>query len=369
MSQRCSLSDSTTSGRPASRTLPSPTQVCWCYEHRPRRRDSCGSTGREPKLAGSEMRRSTASLEFRRTARASRWKSVIRLLEPGICGYSIARLGTSVRVTHSPADERVPTWSPDGKTLFYSSDAAGPPDLYRRFLDSGREESVLRAPGIETPTDISPDGREMLFFQTNRAASGDLLRLRLDGSGQVAGVQQSPASESSGRFSPDGRWVAYDSNESGRFEAYIESLDNPGLRWKVSRDGGFNPEWGAGGTELFFVGPGTQLMSLPIRTKPSFQPGTPRPLFLMTLAVLQCPAGRVALSRGRAKSRLDPSHRRHRQLAGLDPTLDAVNPTPLRSVGVTIKIKRTQLSKGPGVDYPLPLPRIRHDTAPPCCPR
>ena len=191
-------------------------------------------------------------------------------------------LGTSVRVTHSPADERAPIWSPDGRTLFFASDAAGPPDLYRRFLDSGREELLLRTPGIEQPTDISPDGREMLFYKANRAASGDLWRLRLDGSGQVAGVQQSPAVESSGRFSPDGRWVTYDSNESGRFEAYIESLDNPGLRWKVSRDGGINPEWGAGGAELFFVGAGSQLMSIPIRTKPSFQPGTPHPLFLMT---------------------------------------------------------------------------------------
>jgi hypothetical protein len=76
--------------------------------------------------------------------------------------------------------------------------------------------------------------------------------------------------------------VAYDSNESGRFEAYIQSLDNPGVRWKVSRDGGVNPEWGAGGTELFFVGTRSQLMSVPIRTTPSFQPGTPRPLFRMS---------------------------------------------------------------------------------------
>jgi TolB protein len=86
-------------------------------------------------------------------------------------------LGTSVRVTHSPADERVPIWSPDGTTLFFSSDAAGPPDLYRRLLGSGREELLLRTPGIDIPNDVSPDGREMLFHQQNRAASGDLWRL------------------------------------------------------------------------------------------------------------------------------------------------------------------------------------------------
>ena len=76
--------------------------------------------------------------------------------------------------------------------------------------------------------------------------------------------------------------MAYDSNESGRFEAYIQSLDNPGMRWKVSQGGGVNPEWGPGGSELFFVGSELRLMSVPIRLTPSFQPGTPRPLFRMS---------------------------------------------------------------------------------------
>jgi serine/threonine protein kinase/Tol biopolymer transport system component len=196
-------------------------------------------------------------------------------------------LGTSVRVTHSPADERVPVWSPDGSTLYFSSDAAGPPDLYRRFLDTGREELLVRTPGVDTPNDVSADGRELLFHMANREASGDLWRLRLARSAPIEEVQRSPAGESSGRFSPDGRWMAYDSNESGRFETYIQSVDNPGVRWKVSLDGGVNPEWGAGGAELFFVGTGPRLllMSAPIRTTPSFQPGTPRPLFPMSSAL------------------------------------------------------------------------------------
>jgi hypothetical protein len=75
--------------------------------------------------------------------------------------------------------------------------------------------------------------------------------------------------------------VAYDSNESGRFEAYIQSLDQKGLRWKVSQGGGINPEW-ASGTELLFVGSDSRLMSVPIRNQPSFQPGTPQPLFRMS---------------------------------------------------------------------------------------
>ena len=163
-------------------------------------------------------------------------------------------LGTSVRVTHSPADERVPVWSPDGSALYFSSDAAGPPDLYRRFLDTGREELLVRTPGVDTPNDVSADGRDLLFHMANRA-SGDLWRLRLDSSAPIGEVQRSPAGESSGRFSPDGRWIAYDSNESGRFETYIQSVNNPGVRWKVSSDGGVNPEWGQAGPSCFSSAP------------------------------------------------------------------------------------------------------------------
>jgi Tol biopolymer transport system component len=188
-------------------------------------------------------------------------------------------LGTSVRVTFSPADERTPVWSRDGSTLYYASDAVGAPDLARRVLRSGADELLLRTPQIESPSDVSRDGKELVFHQASQAAALDVWKLRLDGSAQVTAVQKSPAGESSARVSPDGRWVAYDSNESGRYEAYIQSLENPGDRWKVSQGGGINPEWGQGGVELFFVGSELRLMSAPIRMAPSFQPGTPQPLF------------------------------------------------------------------------------------------
>jgi len=186
-------------------------------------------------------------------------------------------LGTSVNVTSSPADERTPVWSRDGTTLFYSSDAVGAPDLYRRTLATGSDELLLKTADVESATDASPDGRDLMFFR-----GGDVWRLRLDGTAEATAVQQTPAGESSGRFSPDGGWVAYDSNESGRYEAYIQSLAQKGLRWKVSQGGGVNPEWAAGGTELLFVGADSRLMSVPIRTQPSFQPGPPRPLFRMS---------------------------------------------------------------------------------------
>jgi Tol biopolymer transport system component len=214
-------------------------------------------------------------------------------------------LGTSVRVTHSPADEHTPMWSPDGTTLFYSSDATGPPDLYRRELANGREELLLSTKAIETPTDVSPDARDLLFTRPSAATSFDVWKLRLDGTADVDAVLQSPAGESSARYSPDGRWVAYDSNESGRYEAYIQSLDNPGMRWKVSQGGGVNPEWGPEGKELFFVGSESRLMSVPISQAPSFRPGTPRPLFQMnsnSYSVLPDASRFLVVEPGRAAS-------------------------------------------------------------------
>ena len=211
-----------------------------------------------------------------------------------------------------PADERTPLWSRDGTALFYASDAAGPPDLYRRVLNSGRDNLLLKTEGIETPNDTSPDGLELLFHRPGRGTSGDLWRLRLDGTAQAAVLHQTPAGESSGRFSPDGRWVAYDSNESGRYEAYIQSIDNSGLRWKVSQGSGVNPEWGRNGTELFFVGTDSRLMSVPIRTTPSFQPGTPRPLFRISspfYSVLPDASRFLVVEPGRTRRSPDQHHR------------------------------------------------------------
>jgi hypothetical protein len=258
-----------TTGTVVFRTLPPPSRLVW----RDRAGTEVGRLGDEARYGEPRISRDGARVALDITDPA---------LGTGDLWIFDRALGTSVRVTHSPADENTPIWSPDGTVLFYASDASGPPDLYRRVIASGREELLLSTKEVETPNDVSPDARDLLFLRPSAATSFDVWRLRLDGRADVTAVLQSPAGESSARYSPDGRWVAYDSNESGRYEAYIQSLDNPGLRWKVSQGGGVNPEWGPGGKELFFVGSESRLMSVPISQAPSFQPGTPRPLFQMS---------------------------------------------------------------------------------------
>ncbi len=104
------------------------------------------------------------------------------------------------------------------------------------------------------------------------------------------GVPEDPFQERNGQFSPDGRWVAYQSNESGREEIYIRPFAGPaasgavapaaGGQWQVSTAGGRYPRWRRDGAELYYVSPTGALMAAPITvTGASVPPGAPVALF------------------------------------------------------------------------------------------
>jgi dipeptidyl aminopeptidase/acylaminoacyl peptidase len=80
------------------------------------------------------------------------------------------------------------------------------------------------------------------------------------------------------RFSPDGRWLAYISDESGRFEIYVQPYPGPGRKWQISTEGGTEPVWNPNGRELFYRS-GDKMMAVDIATQPGFAAGTPRKLF------------------------------------------------------------------------------------------
>src|SRR5262249_32183426 len=88
--------------------------------------------------------------------------------------------------------------------------------------------------------------------------------------------------ETEGQFSPDSRWVAYSSDETGRFEIYVRPFPPGGDRrekWLVSNSGGMQPRWRGDGKELFYLSPNRNLMAGPVKPEPSFQSETPHPLF------------------------------------------------------------------------------------------
>src|SRR5262249_24369938 len=78
-------------------------------------------------------------------------------------------------------------------------------------------------------------------------------------------VLQTSFDEIEGQLSPDGRWIAYASNESGRYEVYVQTFPEPGGKWQVSVAGGTQPRWARNGRELFYIASDSRLMAVPIR--------------------------------------------------------------------------------------------------------
>lgn len=103
------------------------------------------------------------------------------------------------------------------------------------------------------------------------------------------------------QFSPDGRWIAYNANESGRYEVYVVPFPPTGDKWQVSSAGGVQPRWRGDGNELYYLTPDGVLMAVDIRTDDKVHASTPRALFPTRLAtVRQCRDGAVCGDRGRS---------------------------------------------------------------------
>ncbi len=84
-----------------------------------------------------------------------------------------------------------------------------------------------------------------------------------------------PFVEVRARFSPDGRWVAYQSNESGRADIYVQEFPGPGGKWQISTAGGTEPQWSPDGEELYYISPEMNMMRVSVETGESFDAGIP----------------------------------------------------------------------------------------------
>jgi len=127
------------------------------------------------------------------------------------------------------------------------------------------------------PTDWSSDGEYVLFLVSAPESGNDLWVLPLAGDKNPYKFLATPAEEMHGNFSPDGHFVAYTSNESGRFEVYVETFPRSERRWPVSTNGGYEPRWRADGREIYYLSEDRKLMAVSVGAGPAF--GVPQPLF------------------------------------------------------------------------------------------
>lgn len=190
--------------------------------------------------------------------------------------------GGLTRLTTDASLDAIPVWSPDGSKVVFNSTRNGTYDiLVKPASGAGTEDMVLGTPENEWPLDWSKDGSFLLYNRTDPKTGTDLLALPMTGNDRKPIVVSNTSfEERQGNFSPYGHWLAYESNESGRFEIVVKSFPDPVGKWQVSTGGGVQPRWRADGKELYFIAPDRKLMAVPIIVHgTAFEAGKPVPLF------------------------------------------------------------------------------------------
>ncbi len=183
--------------------------------------------------------------------------------------------GTLQPLTASPGLERGPVWNPDGTRIAFSGEIDSVLGVYwQAVVGSGIAERLAEGPYF--PTAFTPDGGKLLFFQPVTAPPYDIGMVSLDDERRVELLLEEPFNELNGEMSPDGRWLAYESDESGRSEVYVRPFpDVNASREQVSTDGGTRPVWSGDGSELFYwVETGT-IMAVPVDSGTDFTAGRP----------------------------------------------------------------------------------------------
>jgi serine/threonine protein kinase/Tol biopolymer transport system component len=187
--------------------------------------------------------------------------------------------GVPTRFTFGSGNFNAPFWSPDGKRVLFRYQAGGAQDLFVKAVDGLSDAKPLyqSKANNKTPSGWSPDGRAVLYV----VPGDDLMAVEVE-SGKSFPIAATAANEGWGEFSPDGRFVAYQSNESGRFEIYVRTFPGADGKWLASEEGGTQPRWRRDGKELYYVAPDNDLMAVPVvadKTGRTLRTGKPLPLF------------------------------------------------------------------------------------------
>jgi len=185
---------------------------------------------------------------------------------------------TLTRITFEGNQSLNAVWSPDGKMIAFRSHQATSDGIYLKRSDGGGEQQkLISSDRAKIPMSWSPDGQTIAFMEISSTTGFDLWVLSLSDQKPRLFLQTS-ANESAPRFSPDSHWLAYVSNESGRYEIYVQAYPGPGSKLQISTDGGTEPVWNPNGRELFYRS-GNKMMAVDVVSQPVFTASKPHVLF------------------------------------------------------------------------------------------
>jgi Tol biopolymer transport system component len=206
-------------------------------------------------------------------------KVAVNIQEQGsqIWTYDLMR-GTLTRLTFEGGLNITPLWTRDGERIAYCSNREGPLRIFWQRADgSGGAEKLTGSDYTRVPISWSGDGQVLAFDEISPTTGYDIWVLNLKDHKEQPFLR-TRFYEASPMFSPDGRWIAYVSDESGRYEIYVQPYPGPGGKWQVSTDGGTEPHWTMNGRELVYRN-GDKVIVVGVATQPTFSTGKPRILF------------------------------------------------------------------------------------------
>jgi Tol biopolymer transport system component len=187
------------------------------------------------------------------------------------------------RFTFAAGIARDPLWSADGSVLYFGFLPAGTVsyEIHRKPLSGTGQDERLIVSGVNGfPSGVSHDGQWLLFNQSGTKTDNDIWALPLTGARKPVPYLQTPFGEFGAVFAPvpgPTRWVAYTSNESGRYEVYLQQFPATGAKHQVSTRGGQDPQWRADGRELYYV-ENDAAYAVPITLGNAVDIGTPKVL-------------------------------------------------------------------------------------------
>ena len=179
--------------------------------------------------------------------------------------YDIRR-GVRKRLTFEPSFTMWPNWSPDGKSMIFSSNREGSPHVYEVPSSGMGQPLLISDPGsYDYPTSWSTDGRYLALMR-RAVRNWEVWIMPFSGDRKQFAFLTGPFSHSQPAFSPDVHWLAYQSDESGQYEVYVTTFPSAAGKWRISATGGTAPIWRSDGKELYYVAPDGTLMAAEVNT-------------------------------------------------------------------------------------------------------